>query len=44
MTNNELYKKNEQVYYWQDIAIYFDGSYYAIVEGKVPLEVANIIY
>ena len=36
--------ESEQVHFWQNIAIYFGGSYYTAVRGKVPLEVANIIY
>ena len=38
------YGESEQVHFWQNIAIYFGGSYYTVVRGKVPLEVANIIY
>ena len=38
------YGESEQVHFWQNIAIYFEGSYYTVVRGKVPLEVANIIY
>lgn len=34
----------EKVHYWQNIAIHFGGSYYTIISGKFPLEVANIIY
>lgn len=35
---------SEQVHVWQNFAIYFGGSYYTIIKGKVPLEFANIIY
>lgn len=38
------YGTKESVYYWQDIAICFSGSYYAVIKGQIPLEVANIIY
>lgn len=38
------YGNGEEVHIWQNLAIYFGGSYYAVVDGKVPLEVANIIY
>ena len=34
----------EQVHYWNNLAIYFGGSYYTVVNGQIPLEVANIIY
>lgn len=34
----------EEVRFWHNIAIYFGSSDCAIVKGKVPLEVANIIY
>lgn len=43
-TTNGKYGTSEQVHYWQNIAIHFSGSNYAIIKGKVPLEVANIIY
>ena len=38
------YGSKEQVHYWNNLAMYFGGSYYAVVNGKIPLEVANIIY
>ena len=38
------YKSDEDLYCWNDIEISFSGSYYSIINGKVPLEVANIIY
>ena len=38
------YGTREEVHYWNNLAIYFGGSYYTIVHGKIPLEVANIIY
>lgn len=33
----------EDVYIWHDMAIWFHGGY-AIVHGRIPLEVANTIY
>lgn len=33
----------EDVYIWHDMAIWFHGGY-AIVHGRIPLEVANIIW
>lgn len=38
------YGTKEEVHYWNNLAIYFGGSYYTIVNGRIPLEVANIIY
>ena len=38
------YGSSEAVHFWNNIAIYFGGSYYTVIRGKVPLEVANIIY
>lgn len=38
------YGTSEKVHFWKDIAIHFSGSYYAVINGKIPLEVANIIY
>ena len=35
---------SEEVHYWNNLSIWFGGSYYAIVNGRIPLEVANIIY
>ena len=35
---------NEAVHYWNNVAIYFSGSYYAVIRGKRPLELANTIY
>ena len=29
---------------WEDLTIEFGGTFYAVVKGKIPLEVANIIY
>lgn len=43
-TTNGRYGTSEQVHYWQNMAINFGGSYYAIIHGKIPFEVANIIY
>ena len=36
--------ETEIVYSYLDTSIFFNGTYYAVVEGKIPLEVANIIY
>lgn len=44
LTTTGRYASSEQVHFWQDVAINFSGSYYAVVHGKIPLEVANIIY
>ncbi|MDD2181208.1 MAG: hypothetical protein PHW32_02435 [Bacilli bacterium] len=38
------YGSTEDVHSWNDFKIYFYGSYYSVVEGKIPLEVAKIIY
>lgn len=38
------YGTSEKVHFWQDMAIHFSGSYYTVINGKIPLEVANIIY
>ncbi len=38
------YGTTEDVYNWNDIDICFYGSYYSIVDGKIPLEVAKRIY
>ncbi len=38
------YGSTENVHYWGGLAIYFGGSYYTVVNGRIPLEVANIIY
>lgn len=43
-TTTGIYNSSEEVHYWQNIAIYFGGSYFTVVKGKIPLEVANIIY
>ncbi len=43
-TTEGRYGTREDVHYWNDLAIWFGGSYYTIVRGKIPLEVANIIY
>ena len=36
--------KKEKVSFWKDLKIYFSGTYYVVIKGKIPLEVANIIY
>lgn len=43
-TTTGRYGSNEEVHYWNNLAIWFGGSYYTIVHGIIPLEVANIIY
>ncbi len=43
-TTEGRYGTREEVHYWNNLAIYFGGSYYTIVNGRIPLEVANIIY
>ena len=47
--NNPLSTTNingsiEDVHYWNDLAIWFGGSNYTEIKGKIPLEVANKIY
>lgn len=37
-------EEGDKVHYWEDFAISFSGTFYAIVKGKIPLEVANIIW
>ena len=34
----------EKVDFWEGLKIYHNGTYYAVVKGRIPLEVANIIY
>ena len=43
-TTTGRYGSSEDVHYWNNLAIHFGGSYYTIVNGQIPLEVANIIY
>lgn len=43
LTTTVKYGSSEEIYFWQNLAIYF-GRSCAIVKGKIPLEVANIIY
>ena len=43
-TTEGRYGTREEVHYWNNLAIWFGGSYYTIVKGRIPLEVANIIY
>ena len=38
------YGTSETVYSWNNLKINFGGSYYTVIEGQIPLEVANIIY
>ncbi len=35
---------DEEVHIWQNIALYYSGSSYVVIKGKIPLEVAQIIY
>lgn len=32
------------LHHWHNFNIYFGGTFYAVVEGNIPLEVANAIY
>ena len=43
-TTTGIYGTTEDVHYWNNLAIWFGGSYYTIIHGIIPLEVANIIY
>lgn len=43
VTTSGRYGTSEDVHFWKDLAIYFGGSYYSVIRGKIPLEVANII-
>lgn len=36
--------ESEAVHFWNNVAMYFGGTDYAVVCGKIPLEVADIIY
>lgn len=40
--NNE--GKTEVAHHWSGLTINFSGTYYAVVKGKIPFEVAEIIY
>lgn len=44
MGSREYNGKRERAYLWQDLIIHFGGTYYAVVHGKIPLEVAKTIY
>lgn len=47
INNYVMEKRNNtirSVYFWNNIEIYFGGSYYAVINGKIPLKVANTIY
>lgn len=44
LTTTGRYGSDEKVHFWQNVAINFGGSYYTVIHGKIPLEVANIIY
>lgn len=43
-TTEGRYGTREEVHYWNNLEIWFGGSYYTVVHGRIPLEVANIIY
>ncbi len=43
-TTTGRYGSTEEVHYWGNLAIWFGGSYYTVVNGKIPYEVAKIIY
>lgn len=34
----------QEVYFWNNLLIYFSGTDYAIIKGNIPLEFANILY
>ena len=38
------YGEHEDVYYWNDLAIYFYGTYFCIIRGNIPKEVAQKLY
>ena len=40
----DVYCRIRRVYFWNNIEMFFSDSYYTVVTGKIPLEVANIIY
>ena len=44
MISREYNGKRERAYLWQNLIIHFGGTYYAVVYGKIPLEVAKTIY
>lgn len=37
------YGTSEEVHIWNNLAIWFSGSYYTVMHGKIPLEVINTI-
>mgnify|MGYP007087038455 FL=1 len=41
---NEVLKAFNTDGYLNDISMHFGGTFYTVIKGKVPLEVANIIY
>ena len=41
---NGRYGSMEDIYCWNNLTMCFGGSYYAVVNGRIPLEVANNIY
>lgn len=43
INKNGEYGTSKAIYFWNNITIYFE-MYEAVIRGKVPLEVANIIY
>lgn len=43
-TMEERYGIIEEIYHWDNLKFSFDTYFYATVYGRIPLEVANIIY
>ena len=43
-TTEGRYNSEEDIHCWNNMALYFSGSNYTIINGKIPLEVANMIY
>lgn len=38
------YGEHEDVYYWKDLTIHFGGSFYTVIKGDIPKEVAVKLY
>ena len=43
-TTGGRYDTEEDVHCWNNLGIWFGGSYYTVVHGKIPIEVADRIY
>ena len=43
-TTTNTRRGESDLFTWDGLDIYFGGTYYTIVSGKVPLEVAQKIY